>query len=134
MMCGRAETATEQSESTVSSPNSPRQPDAELGRCPRCGGLMVTEGLVEELSREVVRSASIRQTRMWTWKQTNTKVRGDAFYGLCVGRLVDKVAPYAHVWTPLKVLASPLTEGSGALPIVDDQRRLVGTVSEFERP
>ena len=69
---------------------------------------------------------------MWTWKQENTEVRGDAFYGLCVGRLVDKVAPYAHLRTRLSVLASPLTDGSGALPIVDDQRRLVGMVSEFD--
>ena len=57
-MCGRAETATEQSESTVGSPNSPWQPDAELGRCHQGGGLMVMEGLVEELIGEVVWSAS----------------------------------------------------------------------------
>ena len=67
-----------------------------------------------------------------TQKTNHTDMQGADFYRLDVARLREKVVPYGHLRSKPNVLVSPLIEGFGVVPIVDDQRRLVGIISEFD--
>lgn len=67
-----------------------------------------------------------------TQKKDHTGMQGADFYRLDVARLREKVVPYGHLRSKVNVLVSPLIEGFGLVPIVEDQRRLVGIISEFD--
>lgn len=58
--------------------------------------------------------------------------RASGFDRLTVGRFMETEVQYGHRQTKADVLASMMIEGFGAVPIVDEGRRLVGIVSEFD--
>jgi CBS domain-containing protein len=46
--------------------------------------------------------------------------------------LMERAVQSAHVQTKADVIASMMIEGFGGVPIIDDRRRLVGIVTEFD--
>ncbi|WP_447974694.1 CBS domain-containing protein [Nitrospira sp. Kam-Ns4a] len=54
------------------------------------------------------------------------------FTRLTVERFMERDVQVGHRRTKADVLASQMIEGFGAVPIVDEQQRLVGIVSEFD--
>ena len=54
------------------------------------------------------------------------------FSRLTVARFMEKDVQYGHARTKADVLASQMIEGFGSVPIVDEQQRLIGIVSEHD--
>lgn len=54
------------------------------------------------------------------------------FSRLTVARFMEKDVQIGHLQTKADVLASQMIEGFGAVPIVDEQQRLIGIVSEHD--
>ena len=54
------------------------------------------------------------------------------FESLTVEQIMEKQVQFAHDMTKADVLASSLVEGFGSVPIVDEQQRLIGIVSEYD--
>jgi len=54
------------------------------------------------------------------------------FQRLTVSRFMERDVQYAHPETKADKIASMMIEGFGSVPIVDEKRRLVGIVSEFD--
>ncbi len=61
-----------------------------------------------------------------------TNMRDTGFGQLTVGHLMEKDVQCAHKDDKAKLLASHMMEGFGSVPIIDDDRTLVGIVSEFD--
>lgn len=57
---------------------------------------------------------------------------GDRFAGVPIARVMEKEVQYAHPRTKADVVASMMIEGFGAVPVVDDQLRLIGIVTEHD--
>lgn len=55
-----------------------------------------------------------------------------AFDRLKAVDLMERAVQSAHVQTKADVIASMMIEGFGGVPIIDDQRRLAGIVTEFD--
>ncbi|MBM4121242.1 MAG: CBS domain-containing protein [Nitrospira sp.] len=55
-----------------------------------------------------------------------------AFSRLTVARFMEKDVQVGHARTKADVLASQMIEGFGSVPIVDEQQRLIGIVSEHD--
>ncbi len=63
----------------------------------------------------------------------NYPTSGEApFKDLIVAQVMQPNVKFGHERTKADVLASLMIEGFGGVPIVDDQERLVGIVSEFD--
>jgi CBS domain-containing protein len=56
----------------------------------------------------------------------------DRFTGVPIAGVMEKDVQYAHPGTKADVVASMMIEGFGAVPVVDDQRRLMGIVTEHD--
>ncbi len=54
------------------------------------------------------------------------------FVQLTVDEIMEKQVKSAHDKTTVEDLASFMVEGFGSIPIVDQQKRLIGIVSEFD--
>ena len=54
------------------------------------------------------------------------------FSRLTVARFMEKDVQVGHAQTKADVLASQMIEGFGAVPIVDEQQHLIGSVSEHD--
>jgi CBS-domain-containing membrane protein len=57
---------------------------------------------------------------------------GRNFIDMTVGEIMEKKVQSAHPDTGADVVASLIVEGFGSLPIVDEQQRLIGVVSEHD--
>lgn len=55
-----------------------------------------------------------------------------AFDRLVVGQFMERKVQYAHPQTKADVVASLMIEGFGSVPIVGEDLRLIGIVSEFD--
>lgn len=55
-----------------------------------------------------------------------------AFDRLVVGQFMERKVQYAHPQTKADVVASLMIEGFGSVPIVGEDLRLIGVVSEFD--
>lgn len=60
------------------------------------------------------------------------KPGGQAFGDLTVDKVMEAKVQTVHRETKADVIASLMLEGFGAVPVVDEQRRLVGIVSEHD--
>lgn len=69
---------------------------------------------------------------MTTPKQDSPNQPLADFTRLTVARFMEKEVQYGHPRTKADVLASQMIEGFGSVPIVDEQHRLVGIVSEHD--
>lgn len=69
---------------------------------------------------------------MTTMKKETDLLRQEEFAAITVDRVMEKQVQSAHVHTKADVIASMMIEGFGSVPIVDEQRRLVGIVSEHD--
>ena len=54
------------------------------------------------------------------------------FSATTVAQVMEKAVQSAHLKTKADVIASLMIEGFGAVPVVDDQKKLVGIVSEHD--
>ena len=54
------------------------------------------------------------------------------FSAATVAQVMEKSVQFAHLQTKGDVIASLMIEGFGAVPVVDDQKKLVGIVSEHD--
>jgi len=54
------------------------------------------------------------------------------FTAATVAEVMEKAVQFAHLRTKADVIASLMIEGFGAVPVVDDQKKLVGIVSEHD--
>ncbi|MEW6246356.1 MAG: CBS domain-containing protein [Nitrospirota bacterium] len=54
------------------------------------------------------------------------------FHRLMVAQVMETQVQVAHPQTKADVIASMMIEGFGAVPVVDDQKRLIGIVSEHD--
>ncbi len=54
------------------------------------------------------------------------------FDRLVVAHVMETQVQVAHPHTKADVIASMMIEGFGAVPVVDDQKRLIGIVSEYD--
>jgi len=68
---------------------------------------------------------------MQTKKKTKAGKAND-FPATTVGQVMEKRVQFAHLKTKADVIASLMIEGFGAVPVVDDQMKLVGIVSEHD--
>lgn len=57
---------------------------------------------------------------------------GGRFAGVSVSRIMEKDVRYAHPNTKADVVASMMIEGFGAVPVVDDELKLLGIVTEHD--
>lgn len=57
---------------------------------------------------------------------------GSRLAGVSVAQVMEKKVQYAHVQTKADVIASMMIEGFGAVPVIDEQQRVVGVVSEHD--
>jgi CBS domain-containing protein len=57
---------------------------------------------------------------------------GDRFAGVPIAGIMEKDVQYAHPRTKTDVVASMMIEGFGAVPVVDDDLKLVGIVTEHD--
>lgn len=64
--------------------------------------------------------------------QRNADPQPIEFDRLTVEKIMNPDVWYAHPQTKADVIASMMIEGFGGVPIVDDYRRLVGIVTEFD--
>lgn len=62
----------------------------------------------------------------------SAEVRPSEFDRLKAADLMQPAVQAAHVQTKADVIASMMIEGFGGVPIVDERRRLVGIVTEFD--
>ncbi len=58
--------------------------------------------------------------------------RPSRFHRLVVAQVMERQVQVAHPQTKADVIASMMIEGFGAVPVVDDQKRLIGIVSEHD--
>lgn len=65
------------------------------------------------------------------WKPIAVAPRTE-FERLTVARFMETDVQSAHERTKADVIASMMIEGFGSVPIVDDQQRLIGIVSEYD--
>lgn len=72
------------------------------------------------------------EAEMTTPKQDRPDRNLADFTRLTVARFMEKEVQVGHPQTKADVLASQMIEGFGSVPIVDEQRRLVGIVSEHD--
>ena len=63
---------------------------------------------------------------------TGSNFRDSKFGHVTVGQLMETNVQTAHKDSKAEVLASLMMEGFGSVPIVDNENRLVGIVSEFD--
>jgi len=61
-----------------------------------------------------------------------TELRGSKFGKLTVGAIMEKQVQSAEKDTKAEMIASYMMEGFGSVPIVDENNKLVGIVSEFD--
>ena len=61
-----------------------------------------------------------------------TAIRESKFGKLTVGAIMEKQVQSAEKDTKAEVIASYMMEGFGSVPIVDENNKLVGIVSEFD--
>lgn len=77
-----------------------------------------------------------RRSFLKLWEITGeTMMQHDAptrFDRLAVAHVMETQVQVAHPQTKADVIASMMIEGFGAVPVVDDQRRLIGIVSEHD--
>ena len=59
-------------------------------------------------------------------------LRGSKFGKLTVGAIMEKQVQSAEKDTKAEMIASYMMEGFGSVPIVDENNKLVGIVSEFD--
>ncbi len=64
--------------------------------------------------------------------KSNSESQHAGFENLTVDQIMEKEVQSAHDKTKADVLASFMVEGFGSVPIVDDQQRLIGIVSEYD--
>lgn len=62
----------------------------------------------------------------------SSQARGRQFTDMTVGDIMEKNVQLAHGGTRANVIASLMIEGFGSVPIVDEQQRLTGIVSEHD--
>jgi CBS-domain-containing membrane protein len=62
----------------------------------------------------------------------SAEARSAEFDQLKAADLMQRAVQAAHVQTKADVIASLMIEGFGGVPIVDERRRLVGIVTEFD--
>lgn len=58
--------------------------------------------------------------------------KANDFPATTVGQVMEKRVQFAHLKTKGDVIASLMIEGFGAVPVVDDKKKLVGIVSEHD--
>jgi CBS domain-containing protein len=61
-----------------------------------------------------------------------TELRGSKFGKLTVGAIMEKQVQSAEKDTKAEMIASYMMDGFGSVPIVDENNKLVGIVSEFD--
>jgi CBS domain-containing protein len=61
-----------------------------------------------------------------------TELRGSKFGKLTVGAIMEKQVQSAEKDTTAEMIASYMMDGFGSVPIVDENNKLVGIVSEFD--
>jgi len=61
-----------------------------------------------------------------------TELRGSKFGKLTVGAIMEKQVQSAEKDTSAEMIASYMMDGFGSVPIVDENNKLVGIVSEFD--
>ena len=61
-----------------------------------------------------------------------TALRGSKFGKLTVGAIMEKQVQSAEKDTTAEMIASYMMDGFGSVPIVDENNKLVGIVSEFD--
>ncbi len=61
-----------------------------------------------------------------------TELRGSKFAKLTVGAIMEKQVQSAEKDTTAEMIASYMMDGFGSVPIVDENNKLVGIVSEFD--
>lgn len=69
---------------------------------------------------------------MTTEHHAGNGVEGWTFIEMTVGDIMEKKVQLAHGDTGVNVVASLMVEGFGSVPIVDEQQRLIGVVSEHD--
>ena len=57
---------------------------------------------------------------------------GSRLAGVTVAQIMEKTVQYAHPQTKADVIASMMIEGFGAVPVIDEEKRVVGIVSEHD--
>lgn len=69
---------------------------------------------------------------MTTGHRASNGTQQRKFTDLTVGDIMEQKVQLAHGGTRTDVLASLMVEGFGSIPIVDEQQRLIGVVSEHD--
>ena len=64
--------------------------------------------------------------------RAGSRAVGGNFIDMTVGEIMEKKVQLAHPDTGVDVVASLMVEGFGSVPIVDEQQRLIGVVSEHD--
>jgi len=65
-------------------------------------------------------------------KKKVEKIKAKDFASMMVKEVMERAVQSVHLKTKGNVIASLMIEGFGAVPVVDDQKKLVGIVSEHD--
>ena len=65
-------------------------------------------------------------------KQAKVKVKVKDFDSMTVSQVMEKDVQYVRLKTKGDVIASLMIEGFGAVPVVENGRKLIGIVSRYD--